>query len=329
VRAGLKGYKVDLLECQQLAVRTDQQVDDPERRLLVALLGLAGEVGTLLTEHKKWLRDGEAHDRTTGVAEDIGDILWYLATAASALNLDLSEVAQNNIVKTTDRWPQAGRVRNDALDVDLPPARVFDHEFRPEQRLPRHLTVALAPLPGDQSRVVGITEDGAALGNLVGDNAYDDDGYRWHDAIHLAHLAVLGWSPVLRALLRRKRKDRPVVDDVEDGGRAIAIEEGIVAGVFDYASQRKWLVGVSAVDTTLLAGLRSLTRGLEVRVLSLLEWEQAILRGFACWRELRANDGGMLHLDLDRRQLEHRPLTATERADHAMAVERVLLEGLK
>ena len=53
----------------------------------MALLGLTGEVGTLLTEHKKWLRDGDAHDWATGVGEDIGDIFWFLAAAASAPGL--------------------------------------------------------------------------------------------------------------------------------------------------------------------------------------------------------------------------------------------------
>jgi NTP pyrophosphatase (non-canonical NTP hydrolase) len=280
------GGGVDLSEYQQLAAGTDQQSGDPERRLLIALLGLAGETGTLLSEHKKWLRDGDAHDRVTGVAEDIGDILWYLAAAASALGIDLAEAARANLAKTADRWPTAHRVRRGPFDVDLPPARVFDAGFRDEQRLPRQLVVALAPVPGDPHRVIGIVEGGAALGNLVGDNAYEGDGYRWHDAIHLAHLAVLGWSPVVRALLGHKRKDSPVVDDVEDGGRAIAIEEGIAAAVFDYASRHRWLDEVVAVDTRLLVGLRSLTRGLEVADVTLLEWEQAILRGFGCWRSL-------------------------------------------
>lgn len=315
---------MDLSEYQRLAARTDQQAGDSERRLLVALLGLAGEVGTLLTEHKKWLRDGDAHDRATGVSEDIGDILWYLATAASALGLDLDEAAAANLAKTGDRWPPAGPERSGPFEVPLPPARVFDVAFRPEQRLPRRLTVALAPLPDDPSRVIGIVPDGQPLGNLLGDNAYDDDGYRWHDAIHLAHMAVLGWSPVVRALLGRKRKDDPQADDVEDGGRAIAIEEGIAAAVFDYASQHRWLDGLRSVDTSLLAGLRSLTRGLEVGVVTLLEWEQAVLRGFGCWRELRRHDGGLLTADLDGRRIEYRPLSPAERAAHAHAAAAVL-----
>lgn len=320
---------MDFSEYQERAAQTDQQKGDPDRRLVVALLGLAGEVGTLLSEHKKWLRDGDAHDRATGVAEDVGDILWYLAAAASALGIGLGEAAEANLAKVADRWPPADGLRTGPFDVPLPPSAPRDAGFPDGQRLPRRFEVALAPLPEDPARVVGVLEDGSALGNLLGDNAYDDDGYRWHDAIHLAHAAVLGWSPVVRMLLGRKRKADPRVDDVEDGGRAIAIEEGISAAVFDYASQRRWLDGVSAVDSALLGTMRGLTRGLEVRSVTALEWEQAVLRGLACWRALRAADGGVLTCDLDARMIEHRPLTGEERTRHADAARAAIARGLR
>jgi NTP pyrophosphatase (non-canonical NTP hydrolase) len=320
---------VDFAEYQARAAGTDQQAAHPDRRLIVALLGLAGEVGTLLSEHKKWLRDGDAHDRATGVKEDVGDILWYLAAAASALGLDLGDAAEANLAKIADRWPPADRPRRDPLDVQMPAATVHDEGFPDDQRLPRRFVVALAPLPEAPSRVVGTLQDGSALGNLLGDNAYDDDGYRWHDAIHLAHAAVLGWSPVVRMLLGRKRKSDRTVDDVEDGGRAIAIEEGIAAAVFDYASNRRWLDGLNAVDTNLLVTIRGLTRGLEVRSASLLEWEQAILRGLACWRALRDTDGGLVTVDLDLRTIEHRPLTDEERVRHAEAARAAIERGLR
>jgi hypothetical protein len=320
---------VDLSEYQRLAIRTDQHAGEPERRLLVALLGLAGETGTLLTEHKKWLRDGDAYNRVAGVSEDIGDILWYLAAAASALGLDLTEVANANLTKIADRWSSVPRARRGPFDVPLPKPRIFDGGYPDNERLPRQLRLALAPVTQFPGRVVGISDDGSAMGNLVGDNAYDNDGYRWHDAIHLTHLAVLGWSPVLRALLKRKRKSKSIVDDVEDGGRAVAIEEGIAAAVFEYSSKRHWLEGLNAVDTSLLTAIRSLTSGLEVRAVSLLEWEQTVLRAFHCWRLLRDHEGGMIYIDLDRRVIEHRPLSASEREMHADDVARAVRQGLK
>jgi len=311
---------VDLNAYQRASAITDQQADDPERRLLVALLGLAGEVGTLVTEHKKWLRDGRAHDRTTGVAEDLGDILWYLAAAANALELDLNAVAEANLTKVKDRWPECVGRRAGPFDVALPPVRQFDDGLPAGERFPRRFKIAFAPIPDERRRAVGIVNGEWLLGDLLGDNAHVEDGYRWHDALHVAHVAVLGWSPVMRNLMRLKRKSRPEVDEVEDGGRAIALEEGIAAAVFNYAADHDWLRDVDTVDTGLLASLRSLTRWLEVRQVSLLEWEQAILRGLACWRGLRDYDGGMVAVDLDRRQIDHRPLTDEERLAHAAVV---------
>jgi hypothetical protein len=54
----------------------------------------------------------------------------------------------------------------------------------------------------------------------MADNAYERAGYRFHDVFHLAFAAVLGWSPITRALLKRKRKSSPEVDEVEDRGRS-------------------------------------------------------------------------------------------------------------
>ena len=68
-----------------------------------------------------------------------------------------------------------------------------------------------------------MTMDGAPLGNELTDNAYENDGYRYHDVFHLAYAAVLGWSPVIRKLMDRKRKSDPQIDRIEDGGRATAL----------------------------------------------------------------------------------------------------------
>ena len=39
------------------------------------------------------------------------------------------------------------------------------------------------------------------------------------------------WSPTFRALIKQKRKSDPKVDDAQDGGRAIVVEEGLTAWV--------------------------------------------------------------------------------------------------
>src|SRR6185437_10946042 len=77
------GASMDLRDYQHQALKTDQMAGR-EDTLIVPLLGLAGEAGTLISEYKKFLRDGEAHrlhkDR---VGEELGDLLWYLANVAS------------------------------------------------------------------------------------------------------------------------------------------------------------------------------------------------------------------------------------------------------
>jgi hypothetical protein len=76
-----------------------------------------------------------------------------------------------------------------------------------------------------------------ALWDLLDDNSEHDDVYRYHDVFHLAHMTVLGWSPMMRALLHRKLSGMPAVDRIQDGGRAIAIEEGLTAHVSTMAAQ--------------------------------------------------------------------------------------------
>ena len=64
----------------------------------------------------------------------------------------------------------------------------------------------------------------------------------------------------MRQLMKRKRKSNKDVDRVEDGGRAIAIEEGISALVFDYAHDHAYLEGVNHVDYGILRTVKHLTR---------------------------------------------------------------------
>ncbi len=323
---------MDLAHYQRQAWRYDQHPTSPENGLVIALLGLGGEVGTLQTTQKKVVRDNDGHlDSRTSAVEDLGDILWYVADAATWLGVDLDEVADGNLTKIARRW--------DAHDLPFPevsarphlssmstseisstalvgPALLFDGTYGPTERLPRRLTVHLAEIAGAERRVLPVW-DGVACGNDLGDNAYDEDGYRWHDCFHLAHLAILGWSPVFRALLKRKRKSTPRIDDVEDGGRAVAKEEGITAMVFEAATRAGHYERVRVVDSDVLRTCVRMAAGQEVNVCSPLEWERAILRGYDTWRVVREAGHGAVTCDLDARTIEARPLTDLELEAHA------------
>lgn len=251
--------------------------------MLVPLLGLAGEVGELLSEYKKRIRDERSYGLFRNrMAEELGDLLWYLSNVATKFGLSLEQIARSNLDKIEARWT-------------LLEARPFlDEAFPPGEQLPRELTVEFR-LEGDRTV---ITVEGAQLGNALTDNRSEPDGYRFHDVFHLAHMAVLGWSPVFRALLKRKRKSSLIADEVEDGGRAIAIEEGITAIVFGYAEAHDGLVGASGVSSDLLRTIKRATGHLEVSSRHEGEWEKAILLGFEVWRQLKMNQGGRVHADL-------------------------------
>jgi hypothetical protein len=104
-------------------------------------------------------------------------------------------------------------------------------------------------------------------------------------------------------MLKRKRRSSTAVDEVEDGGRAIAIEEGLAAIIFDYAQAHALLEGVTAIDEGLLRIIKGVTSHLEVSRCSEGEWETAILRGFDAWRYVVEERGGRLAIDLETRSI--------------------------
>jgi NTP pyrophosphatase (non-canonical NTP hydrolase) len=277
---------------QEAASRTDRNPSADGKGLMIPLLGLAGEAGELLSEYKKFLRDGDAHtlfkDR---FAEELGDILWYLANLATKLGLRLDQVAEQNLAKCQDRW--GNRDAPAALDAAYP---------EPE-RLPRQITVDITTLHVDGKARVRVFVNGEQIGNDLTDNSYDPDGYRYHDVFHLAFAGVLGWSPITRSILKRQRRSSPEVDEVEDGGRAKAIEEGISALIFRYAKDHNWLEGTQGVSCELLRTIKSMTAHLEVSRRSSGDWEQAIIKGFEVWRQIKKHGGGTLLVDLDQRTL--------------------------
>lgn len=73
-----------------------------EAKVTYPLLGLVGEVGEFANKYKKVIRDGREFAREDAVSE-LGDILWYLANVAHDMEIDLDEVAFDNIHKLRDR----------------------------------------------------------------------------------------------------------------------------------------------------------------------------------------------------------------------------------
>jgi NTP pyrophosphatase (non-canonical NTP hydrolase) len=289
----IRTYQKEALKTDQVPISDHHDVDVSR---LIPLLGLAGEAGELLTEYKKRLRDGDSHQLfRERVREELGDLLWYIANAATKFDLDLGAVAEANLEKVRDRWGEGKSTRGLAFDARYPDG----------ENLPRLMEVIFTEVRAGDRLKVRMLIEGQPLGDDLTDNAHNEDGYRFHDVVHLAFAAVLGWSPVVRKLLGRKRKSEATTDEVEDGARAAAIEEGLCAVVFEYARNHNYLAGISALDYDLLRTIKSVTAHLEVSKCGTGNWEQAILQAYSVWRELERNRGGRVALDLDHRTISY------------------------
>ncbi|MDZ8070428.1 MAG: nucleoside triphosphate pyrophosphohydrolase family protein [Nostoc sp. DedQUE08] len=288
---------------QVKAISTDQIPAVEGSELIVPLLGLVGEAGSLLTEYKKHLRDGNAHKLFKDcVAEELGDMLWYIANFASKFDLNLEEIAENNLEKCQNRWGWRNSAQIDGKEIGY----IFDSNFPEYESLPRRFEVEITELNKDSSVMMRAFIDKQQIGNDLTDNSYSNDGYRFHDIFHMSYTAILGWSPVTRSILKRKRKSSPVIDEVEDGGRAIAIEEGISALIFAYAKDHAFLEGISAIDYQLLKTIKNMTGHLEVSQCSLGDWEKAIIMGYNVWRQVEKNRGGIVVIDIDSSSISYK-----------------------
>lgn len=148
--------------------------------------------------------------------------------------------------------------------------------------------------------------EGDQVGDIVDDNEVKDDGYRFHDVIHLALVAHFAWSPVFRKLLRLKRKTKKTVDRVEDGAKARDVEEAICRKIFTYLEDNGFLENITALDTTFLTSLRSESRGREISNITERQWELAIFNAAHVIRQLMAHNEGYVLVDTIARQLTFR-----------------------
>ena len=297
---------MDLEEYVDQAAATDGFESD-ERAIQVALFGIAGEAGEVVSVAKKFFREGgPLPGLGNRVSEELGDLLWYIALLARRLGLDLGTIAQQNLSKTDALWS--------STMPRLPDYDDHDHDL---QKLPRRMTIEFAEDRSSEIPVVRLLPQGelaerfdherdlerklGQLGDTLDDNAAVDDGYRYHDIIHLGHATVLGWSPVLRALMRAKRRDVGDCDRVEDGARAIAIEEGLAAFVFNYLKQFNFEPDAFGWD--LFKHVQRTVRGLEVANQPFIAWQRAYAQAFRIFVRLYEDKGGVVECNLDAREL--------------------------
>ena len=92
-------------EYQALAMRTLNPELNKRDVLINSVMGLCGESGEAIDIVKKWMAHGHELDKEH-LAKELGDIAWYLAEAATALDMDMEEILRANIEKLKNRYPE-------------------------------------------------------------------------------------------------------------------------------------------------------------------------------------------------------------------------------
>ena len=100
-------HKNDLTanQYQKLAMATLNPALSKKDVLINGVMGLCGESGEAIDIVKKWLAQGHELDKTR-LAKELGDIAWYLAETAYALEIPLEDILKANIDKLKARYPQ-------------------------------------------------------------------------------------------------------------------------------------------------------------------------------------------------------------------------------
>ena len=265
---------------------------------MIPFLGVIGEIGSVVSQLKIKLKDGESYVAyKRKLAEELGDVLWYISTIATQNQLDLNEVAEANLEKIHDRF----------LVDDVSTYKDFDAKYPEGERFPAEFEIEFVCFTENGKEKLKIIDksDGQPIGDPLTDNTYEDDGYRFHDIFHYGYLAVLGWSPVLRKLFKKKRKSDSVVDENEDGARSQITEELISLYIYHHAVDHDLLKYSKSVDSGIIKKVKNLAMKTEVRECSGKQWEKAILNSYDMFNKLRDNNGGRVMVSKKNRTLTY------------------------
>ena len=216
----------------------------------------------------------------------------YFDTVA-LLNLDFDQVLSANVEKVSSRF----------LRPDNSYLPTFDEEFPEFERLPTKFEIEYIRRTRNQQ---AMRWNGVFIGDPLTDSISEDDGYRFHDVFHFSYAAILHWSPTFRALIKHKRKSKPEIDEAQDGGRAIVVEEGLVAWIFTIAKENNFFKSREKLTFDMLKNVGQIVKGYEAEEFPLILWEEAILKGYEVFRQVMDNQGGVVVGDRDARTIEYR-----------------------
>jgi NTP pyrophosphatase (non-canonical NTP hydrolase) len=89
---------------QKFAAKGIRRESEGKNLLVGFALGLGGESGEVLDDIKK--REYHGRDISTKhTAEELGDVLWYVANLATQLGYSLEDIVEYNVYKLKNRYP--------------------------------------------------------------------------------------------------------------------------------------------------------------------------------------------------------------------------------
>jgi len=286
---GLKSDTITFADLQEPDAQISW-ISQPTVEFERTLIRLSAEVGLLMVDYDA----GRFVNNQPALVGRLLSVLRALLESAGDAGITLEAAAAGNLAKIKDRWP----------GEKIFPAP-FDDGFPEQERFERRMVFEIREVLEGDLLVSRLTKDGIAIGDVLTDNRQGDDDYRFHDVFHMAYAAVMGWSPTLRRLLKRKRKSDPMIDETQDGARAVLIEEGIATWIFNHAQRLEYFENLHALDYSMLKNVREFVQGYESENCPLWCWEEAILQGYAAFRQVKKNRSGRLIVDLDNRSLQY------------------------
>lgn len=283
-------YLTIIADSQDVVLDAWPVAEQPDEQFQQLIL-LEGKVASLLTmiAARSVIEPSEARDSILGIFQE-------LANAAAMIDMTLAGVADASAKKITAHW----------LPDRSKQAECFDSEYPPYERLPRKFTVDFLNIAHDDEQTPDellVSIDGMHLGDRLTDNNHKIDGYRYHDIFHLAGACCLGWSPVFRGMLKRKRKSDSEIDRVQDGARASILEEAVIGEIFTYARKSEFRENMDRVDSDLVKLIQALVEGYEVERVEPWEWQDFILKSLNLFNQIRHGFSGKIAFDADRREM--------------------------